>query len=292
MKPGSGSSDPSSGETLTDDPPLLEGFLVAIRDLRDTLEDALASKLDASTIDTVVELVLLRSFSVTEELLRELFYACMLGDDSIPGSGGVVSVSERAHADLLLLSTGDREVAYLSWLPASRALDAARRYLKPSNPFERLRYRDVELTTLRELTIVRNAVAHPDSDAMRKFQELAESRGYPHSRPARYLLSQRGGELEIRLLLARLERIGRGLTEMDEETAASLLESERPFQSGSAAPIGSFACTRCGSEIKLEIPAKLPVCPTCPAPVKCETCGHERKASSTWRRVLPAMPAR
>ncbi len=187
----------------------LNDFLSESEDLKATLTDAANSHLRPSTVDTVVELVLLRSFSVTEQLFREIFYSCMLGDESIPGSGGVVRVSQREHADLLLLATAERESAYVSWLPAKRVLDAAKRYLQPSNPFERIRYRDVELGALQDLTTIRNAVAHPDSDAMERFSRLAAQRGYPHIRPASYLLSKRAGELEIRLIIARLERIAR-----------------------------------------------------------------------------------
>ena len=269
---------------------LLEELSLEIGALKNAIQDALGAALQPETVDNVVELALLRSFAVLEHFVEELFYLCMLNDSSVAGSGAVVVVGNREQVDLLLRSTTERTLPFLSWLPAYRFLDAASRYLGAGHPFDRVRYRDTELASIIELTTVRNAVAHPDSSAMAKFRELAESRGYSHGRAARYLLSMRSGVPEILLLMTRVELLARALVARDDAAAEAFLEPERPFTAGQRAPVGLYVCKRCAAErTHLEV-GPLGSCIECEDLTPCPACGRAPKAAAWWqRRVAPLL---
>jgi hypothetical protein len=266
---------------------LLSETLTDLNGLKETISDALAAKsLKPETVDNVVELALLRSFSVGERFIREMFYLCMLRDPSVGGTGAVVPATNHEHVRLLLHSTAERDLSYVSWLPSSRFLGAADRYLHPGNPFDWLKYRQIEVVALNELVILRNAVAHPDSDAMEKFAKLAGQRGYPSDRVARFLLSTRAGDYEVLQYIVRLEQVARALTSPTEYDAAAFLEPEPPFSSANKAPAGEYVCSREGHPYSHPVVGNLPACQQCSMPEPCSTCGHRIKAASKWVRQL------
>lgn len=257
-------------------------------DLADTVDDAIsASSLKPATVDNVVELALLRSFSVGERFIRDLFYLCMTKDPSVGGNGGIVEIDDPEHVRLLLQSTFERDMPFVSWLPASRFLDAASRYLNPGNPFEWVRYRRAEITAISDVHILRNAIAHPDSEAMDKFRKLSDERGYQATRVADFLLSKRQGTLEILLYIARLKQIALAMTSETEGDASKSLDPEPPFNSGSRGPAGAYTCLRGGHDYKqLDSTGVLPPCAKCSVPSSCPECGHRPKVTSQWRRQI------
>lgn len=258
-----------------------------LKELKDTVQDALSARLLPITVDNVLELALLRGFAAFEQFLEQQFYLCLVSDPSAPGSGGIIQISSRAEAELLLLATPDRVLPFVSWLPVPRLLEAADRFLQPDHPFGRLRYRQTETTALNDLHIVRNAVAHPDSPAMDKFRKLAASRNYTVQRPADYLRARRAGQFELLLSLTRLEVVGDGLSTTDEKAADAILEPESPFNADQKAPVGTYVCTRCGHRISLAVEGAAPGrCPACGPAAPCPACGREPKATDQWRREI------
>lgn len=262
----------------------LEYLLREIDDLKRAIVDAKSVQLEPATVDNVVELALLRSFSILEHYLEEIFYLCMLGDASVSGEGSLVAVDDRSQVDLILMATADRKVPYLSWLPLKRLLEAADRFLSPNHPFERLRYRDIELNAMIELTTVRDAVAHSSSPATAKLNALSQQKGYALGRPARYLLSTRSGDLEILLLMTRIELIAKAVQAPSESAGAVHLEPERLFSSGSNAPGGTYECKRCSTVIQRASYGAMAVCAACTSQSPCPTCGQTQRASSQWVR--------
>jgi hypothetical protein len=259
--------------------------------LKDTIRDAQSKSVAPETLSNLVELATLRVFSVLETFLQELFYLCMLKDGTVSGQGAVIAVSTREEADLLLLTAGARREKYLSWLPLDRTLDLAETFLLESHPFDRLRYRQTEKRAVDELTIVRNAVAHPSDHARAEFVILARSKGYPTIRAADYLLSTRGGNQEILLLMTRVELIAAGLAAASDLDADGILEAESQFQAQAKAPKGLFECVRCGNQVVQAARGKLGACRSCEPIEACSCCGKMPTPTTTWRRVLvPAQP--
>jgi hypothetical protein len=259
-----------------------------LNELKDSILDAQKVGLSKRALDNLVELAVLRGFSMLEGFFERLFYLCMLSDNSVSGNGPVLPLRDKADAELLLLSSRDKREPYLDWLPYDRTLALAELYLLPGSPFEWLKFRSVEVSALSELTILRNEVAHGSDQARARFLALSASKSYKATRAADYLLSVRGGDLEILLILTQVGVIASALVAAEEIAAAALLQPERVFQSETLAPAGRYTCTRCGQGQILGSRSKLRRCPACDVPTPCPSCGRVDKTSSAWERLLQA----
>ncbi|NYD42219.1 zinc ribbon-containing protein [Nocardioides panaciterrulae] len=254
--------------------------------LKNVVLDAQRAKIEAETLDGVVELVALRAFSLLETYLEELFYLCMLLQHGAACIAPVLPVSSRAEVELLIYSDGRRRESFLTWLPYDASLDRADAYLVRGEPYSWLRNRPVEVAALKELTVVRNAVAHPSAHAATFLSDLAKDKGYQVTRPADYLKSLRTGSWEVLLMLTQVSVIATALAETSELGADAILQPEASFQAGQKAPAGTFACTHCGEEKTIEVRAKLGTCPSCGVTERCAECGHTKASSTTWARRL------
>lgn len=254
--------------------------------LKKVVLDAQQSGVEDATLDSVVELVALRTSSLFESFLEELFYLCMLSSHTDASVAPVLPVSSRAEADLLIYSGGKRRENYLTWLPFDATVDRADAYLDRGAPFTWLRYRQVEMSAIKELTVVRNAVAHPSAYASRLLEQLVTAKGYLGSRPADYLRSLRTGVWEVLLLLTQVSIIAEALGASSEADADVLLQPEEPFQAGQKAPPGEFECRHCAHARSLSTAAKLGACPQCGVTENCSACGRAKASSTTWKRLI------
>lgn len=257
-----------------------------ISDLKAVIVDAQGATVSAGTLASVVELAALRTSSLLEDFLEELFYVSMLSEHVAPNVGPNLPVATRSEVDLLIYSDGRRRENYLTWLPFDVSLDRATAYLVAGQPFSWLRYRQVEVDALKELTIVRNAVAHPSSYAQGLLAELATKKGYQVLRPADYLQSLRGGSSEVLTLLTQVGVIAEALVAASENDADALLQPESLFNVGQKAPAGEFACTQCGHAHFVAVAEKLVTCPACGVVTRCPTCNKVQASSTTWRRAI------
>lgn len=257
----------------------------AIDDLKQTIQDAQNVGVSRSTLSNVVELATLRTHSLLEAFLQEVFYLALLGDSSVPGNGPALPVRNREEADLLVLSSGSRREKFLSWLPFDRTLEMAETYLVEGSTFERLRYRGIEKRALAELVTVRNAIAHPSDYAFARFAELAKSKSYPSTRAADYLLSSRGGSLEVLLLMTQAEVLAKGLLAPTDSDAAAILQPEADFLATQSGPAGTYECVRCEQTMHLSQPGKPGPCPACEPLTPCPHCARVPVAQTKWRRL-------
>lgn len=265
---------------------ILDQLSGAIKDLKKTIEDAQAAGVSRAALENVVELATLRTHSLLEAFLQELFYLSLMRDPSIPGNGSNLAVNTREEADLLILSSGGRREKFLSWLPLARTLDMADEYLKEGSVFERVRFREIERRATVELVTVRNSIAHPSDHARIDFEKLAKQKSYPSGRAADYLLSKRGGVYEVLLMMTQAEVIARGLVEKDESLVATILQPEAAFVADKKAPPGTYECARCQQQRTLVLSRSLGACPACEPLTKCPVCGKTPAAQSTWMRVI------
>lgn len=239
-----------------------------------------------NTLDNLVELATLRTHSLLEAFLQELFYLCLLNDASVPGAGSVLPVSNRDEADLLLMKSGSRTEKFLSWLPLDELLSRAEIYLAAGHPFSRLRYREVEKRSIKDLLIVRNTVAHPSDYAHAQFLELAKQRSYQVTRAADFLLSTRGGASEVLIMMTRAEIIAKGLLAPTDVEADALLEPESDFTAVQKSPAGTYECLRCQSLTTLSARGSIGPCASCEPLSACVHCGRIPGAASKWRRII------
>ncbi|KAB1887590.1 hypothetical protein F6W70_09485 [Microbacterium maritypicum] len=240
----------------------------------------------SSTRDDVVELALVRAMGLFEEFLGDLF---LLGLQGHLGAEIVASylVGSREEATLMV---GGADVAgeswYLSWLPyQAKTLVRAKRLFEHGQPFTRLAYHGADASTLRDLTIVRNRVAHDSPSARNKFRELSTARGYPSARAADFLTSIRGSDTEILLALTRLGAIANGLAEPSEIGSRAHLSPEEPFRFDAIAPPGEYECQRGSHERSSTEYSRLGNCDLCPRPSGCPHCGQVDKVPTLWNRV-------
>lgn len=150
------------------------------RELLDVVTDARtafdAGSITPTTFHSVVELTALQLHSRFETFLEELFVSCLVGESGIEVDRLVRPVG-RTNAQSLLGGDG-RDGEYLTWLPLERTFSRADLMFKFGRPFARLAYRPAVTTAVKELVVVRNAVAHPSQVAHRKLVELGQHKGY------------------------------------------------------------------------------------------------------------------
>lgn len=261
-------------------------LLSGTAELKESFRDAAKARVSQATLGNLVELITLRTHSLVEQFLEELFYRCMLAEGGVASAGSVVPVSNREQAGLLLRSSRGKLEAYLDWLPYHRTLDMARLYLNPGNAFEWLAFRPIELKALNELTVLRNEIAHGSDKAREEFTKLAASRNYPSARAADYLLSARIGVPEVMYMVTHIEVVATALSQTSELAAAPYLQPERPFQAGATAPAGNYVCERCGQGLLLRAGGLIVSCPACDEPTRCSSCGNRPAARTQWRRVI------
>lgn len=264
----------------------LDALTDGINGLKATVFDAEAANVKPQTLQNLVELSVLRASSLVEEFLRDLFYRSMLGQSDQYGVAPILSVASEEEVDLIVYSFGSRREKFLDWIPYEYTLDRAAALLVNGLPFTRITNRPVERRALLELGALRNAVAHPSDHAQKKFLELAQQRRYPVSRPGEYLLSTRGGEEEVLLLLTRLEVTCRGLASPTDVNADAILEPEDPFRPDQRCLPGRYECTGCGAEKILSSELVVGPCPSCSTVSECHACGRRTATSPAWRRTF------
>jgi hypothetical protein len=275
---------------MSDGPPLAAQLAAQLGGLQGSVIDAESAfaktELLASTRDDVVELTLIRALGLFEEFVGDLFLLAMqrkLGPEVSPH----IEARSRDEAVMLIAgSDGSEESRYVAWMPfKDKTVPRAKKLLEHAQPFGRLSYHSTDQTTLRELVIVRNRVAHDSPIARAKFADLAREKGYPDSRAADFLTSIRGMDMEILLALARLESIARGLADATELGSREFLGTEDPFLPDSTVPPGTYECKRNAHKATATSYTSLGACAVCPRPSKCPHCGSTDKAATLWIRT-------
>lgn len=261
-----------------------DAIAAAFRDARDAFGDG---HLAPATFHAVAELSALNLHSQLENLLEEVFLSCLMGESGVDVEP-LVSPASREHARALIsLNTGRGD--FLNWLPIAVVTERARVLFRFGRPFSRLEYRPLVSAGLKELAIVRNAVAHPSQVAARKFAELADAKGYGSSRPADLLLAVRDGASELEHQIALVRAIALGIAEPVEADIDPILGPERHFNSGeSGVPPGDFSCIACSASVQLPEGGSLHLCP-CLAnpPGACPTCGQVAPCASCSKARTP-----
>lgn len=119
-------------------------------------------------VDSVYEGLYVRSLTVFEAFIEDLFFDIMLGRVAYPARRGVAPKVRVGTAGGLyaVLKPGR---SHLDWLPYHHTQDRARVFLRQGRPFCELDAQTVE--TMRRWTVVRNRIAHDSREAEASFKK-------------------------------------------------------------------------------------------------------------------------
>lgn len=139
-------------------------------------------------VELLYESLLLRGITHFEAFLEDLFCAILLGKAGYPQSRAKVLVPFANARNLYRIVW--RNEKYLDWLPYDKTCERAKTYLLGGRPFTLLT--DGERSRLKNLHLIRNAIAHRSQHARHEFVRvvIANQQLPPRERtPGSYLRS-------------------------------------------------------------------------------------------------------
>jgi hypothetical protein len=268
---------------------LRDGFHGLVREKRALLgatEGRMAGHaLGVEAIDHLYESTFLEVVTRFEAFLEDLFYEVALGSSSIfrtGAIGAVAGVHSRDDLEATLVSSSNLD--YLNWLPIDRTIDRAAVVLRDGRPFSRLDRRFSEKAVLKEVSTIRNAVAHRSGTAWTNFGKLVpDSLPAARRHPAGLLQMTVGLSTKYNSLCDGLAGVVSALAARSDAQAWRLLSPEAERQAGKLAPAGSYECVSCGT-VSTRTAGPLSPCANCHTG-PCLICGTEKQ--SRLRRTGP-----
>lgn len=119
-------------------------------------------------LHSVYEAMFIRGVTSFEVFLQDQFIAIMNGTASYSrGRGVFVKMSATSPAALMDILLQKR--AYVTWLPYDETRKRASIYLKEGKPFSDVQKPERE--TMDRITLIRNAIAHQSTHAIRQFED-------------------------------------------------------------------------------------------------------------------------
>jgi hypothetical protein len=119
-------------------------------------------------LHSVYEAMFIRAVTSFEVFLQDQFIAIMSGKIPYKKARGVsvrmTAVSSTAMTDILLQNR-----PYVTWLPYDNTHQRAHVYLKDGKPFSDIP--KPERDTMERITLIRNAIAHQSTHAIKRFEE-------------------------------------------------------------------------------------------------------------------------
>ncbi len=116
-------------------------------------------------VETLYEGLFLRCVTAFEGLIECVFFQALRGQIGTKTVGGKITARSNAVLRDVLLDGRD----YLEWLPYTRTLDRAKRYLRGGRPFTQIENDDLD--KLAQIARIRNAVAHSSKHAREVFRK-------------------------------------------------------------------------------------------------------------------------
>jgi len=139
-------------------------------------------------VELVAELAFLRVFIAWESFLEQSFLRYLVGARSRSGQlpAKYVNPKNLDHAQQIVYSGKD----YFQWNSASKVVQIAETYFKDGEPFKPILQGIT--AELKEMTTIRNRIAHRSTSAREKFNTLVRKNfghGIPGMTPGRFLLT-------------------------------------------------------------------------------------------------------
>ncbi|MGG7104639.1 hypothetical protein [Rhodococcus sp. 24CO] len=209
-----------------------------------------------------------------ELFLEDLFYSCITGNSNIADCEPEIKFANRNQAEQIFFGG----VAFPIWMPyANGAEEIAKRAFVGGGPFARLQKQSDERKFLKDLTALRNAIAHQSSTALKKVEPLTSAMNPRRRTPAGYLQNLVQGETQYSLHSASLLGVASALSKTDLASAKKVMSPEDEYQKDEQTSAGRYQCVSCGKYKTLRAKrGKLGSC------TRCLTLAKRPKA---WRRV-------
>lgn len=199
-------------------------------------------QLTQRSLDAIAESSFASSYAAFEQFIEDIFFASLLGDTAVQGAVGIVKFADRAQAELIIIDRGK----YLTWLPWDRGIQInAARYLVDGLPFSRIERHDDERALLEESRLLRNAIAHASSSAMKSVHRFTSSMPVRRRTVAGYLQASSQGATRADVLMNNFRAVASALTRPTTVEAKKFLSPERPYSTGDTPGQGLFLCLRC-----------------------------------------------
>ena len=232
-------------------------------------------RVTVGSLDALFESALLNLYTAFELFVEDLFYSVLLGDSGIPSASGVVTFSDRAQAEAVLLGGRD----FLRWLPLDTgAIPRAHLVLEQGHPFDRLERHPQESATLDEMRLLRNAIAHDSGSARAKVAALTAGLRPRRRHPAGLLQDVQQGVTQHSNYSTVVRLVAAALAEPDDVRARNSLSPEKPYSSGAAPGPGRYECTRCRRRTTIRSKRQ--------ELFKCSACQRAHvKGQKEWRRI-------
>lgn len=257
-------------------PGLLADFAAELALLRSTHDKTIALQasghLDAADLDYAIEALALHLHASFEAFLNDLFLDVLSSQSGLAHVASFVTLTDRSLVREILYGDDDQ----MEWLPTSRLLARASRFLSLGQPFTRLRYRKLE--PIDNLRYVRNRIAHHGEKARETYETRIMRGDESFARPARWLTHTRPGHASDNLMqiIQTVEACATGIA-TDDPDIDSLLGAAFLIDPGASVPAGTYRCEACGFEANLAAETKLAAC-------------GEHEAAAKWKMTGLAEP--
>lgn len=224
------------------------------------LEARTKSILTHNDLKMIAEGLLLRIHVAFETFVREQLFCVVAGTSQFTfADGPVVGMTKDQIARIIYMETNR-----LSWLPIVSAENRADALLTSENPFSRVKWRNLALTTLTHLHICRNRIAHDGEEARVKYEKLVAKGDAGLAEPGNWLLNPpagvKGVDDNLRYVLKVVRDVVTALS-VEAVNLDVLLGPVGHVEPATVAAIGNYKCVACAAHFRINVSGdRLPVC--------------------------------
>jgi hypothetical protein len=235
------------------------------------------NQLSQASLDALFTSSFLSLHSHFEIFLEDLFFSTVTGSSGIADCEPQVIFESREQAQQIFLATQ----SYINWMPYEKgAQKFTRRAYKSGSPFARLRRQPDEQSVLKEISSLRNAIAHQSRHSLREVEHLTKPMRPRRRNVAGYLQNRVQGSTQFSLHATSIRRVASALAASDVKTAKTIwLSPETGYKATDAPGSGRFLCVGCGNTKTIRSNTeKLK---------RCTRCNARRRLQLGWRRDYP-----
>lgn len=234
------------------------------------------ARISLGSADRIYESAFLNLATAFELFIEDLFFSTLLGHSGIEDAAGAVHFRDRAQAEVILRNGRP----YIDWLPFDRNVRKLGDRVLVNSPFGRLDRHARERKILKEMTVIRHAIAHESGSARANFAPMAAGLRARRRTPAGLLQESRQGvRVQVEYSVG-LRAVASALAATTLADAKQLLSPEEPYRFGEKPGKGTYECVACAARRTLASNQEsLP---------RCSRCGAQAgvpSSKTSWRRT-------
>lgn len=258
---------------------LIRSFTRQIDQLERLTDQALVQRkknnLTIMSVDALFTSAFLSMHLRFELFLENLFYSCITGNSQISDCRPHLIFANRTQAENIFFGG----VPFPVWMPYKTGVEPiANRAFADGGPFSRLDKQPDEQLFLKQLSDIRNAIAHQSSSALKKVEHLTSQMRPRRRTPAGYLQNSAQGQTQYSIYASSLMVIASALAKPDRASAKQILAPESEYQNNEQATAGKYQCVRCGHYKVLRGKTRIKL-------GSCSRCIKLKNKPKSWRRV-------